>query len=80
MKKNISILLTITDFGHDGAKWCRIYEWLPGAKESTMRTISYDDARRMMWELKLAGAGKTLTPNWFDRHISTIDVWLFLPV
>lgn len=79
MKKYVSVTVSITDFGPECHKWCRVYEKLPG-EQMTERTISYDKARRMMWELKLAGAYKTTAVNPYDPHINTTDVRLYLPV
>ena len=80
MKEFFSILLSITDFGPEQTVWCRVYEWAPGESVSTVRNISHDEARRLMWEMKLAGAHKTTSINQFNPRIHTTDVRLDIQV
>lgn len=52
---------------------CTFWERLDGG-EMTSRKLTLDEARKMMWELKLAGAEKKMEINPYNPKISYREV------
>lgn len=52
---------------------CNYWERLDGG-EITQRRLSLAEAHRLMWELKLAGADKTIEVNPYNPKICFIEV------
>ena len=76
MAKEIYISVDITEynFGTD----CFLTQQVDDG-ELEMTRVDLDRARKLMWELKLAGGTKQVRINAFDRHIVTREVYIFLP-
>ena len=77
MAKEIYINVSITEFG-SGNIDCFLTQQVDD-EEMEMERIDLDRARKLMWELKLAGGTKTVHVNSLDRHIVSRDVYIFLP-
>jgi len=78
MKTEIWINVSITDYGN-GTIDCRYCESI-GDGPIEGKDISINDARRMMWELVLAGGQRSYHTNIFDRSIVSSEVYIFLPM
>ena len=78
MKDEIWMNISITYYGN-GTIDCRYYECIGNAPVE-MKKISLDDARRMMWELVLAGGKRSYRTNYLDRSIVSSEVYIFLPM
>lgn len=48
--------------------------------ELEITPINYDKARKLMWEMVLAGGIRRVHVNWFDHNIVTVDTYIFLPM
>lgn len=78
MKKEIWMNISITNYGNGNID-CRYYESI-GDAPVEMKKISLNDARRMMWELVLAGGVRSYRTNYLDRSIVSSEVYIFLPM
>ena len=78
MKKELWIDISITDFGNGTIEGC--YCECIGDGEIEMKTIPLDKAKRLIWELVLAGGVRHVRINQFDRHIVTAEAYIFLPI
>ena len=77
MNKEIYICVTITDYS-SGNTECFLNQSInDGPLE--MQRISLDKARKLMWELKLAGGTKHMSVNRYNPRITTRDTYIFLP-
>ena len=47
-------------------------------EEMEVHKLAKDKALKLMWELVLAGAKKTVQINQFDRHINRREAYIFL--
>lgn len=75
MKPNcvyMSVHITTYSYPH-WKPYCKFFQQIDG-EPMTSRTITLDEARRLMWELKLAGGYKTMHVNMFDSKISYRNV------
>ena len=77
MEKEIYISVRITDFGN-GSQTCALAQSVDdGPLESEY--ISLDKARKLMWELVLAGGKREVSISRLDRDIVTRSAYIFLP-
>ena len=72
----VYMAVDITTFNCNIEPRCYFFERLDGG-EVTNRELSLDEARKLMWELELAGGEKTITPSpysngWVTRRV---DYW-----
>ena len=77
MNKEIYISVSITDFGN-GRTECFLNQSV-NDEPLDMQPISLDKARKLMWELVLAGGKKSMKVNRFNHHITMKDAYIFLP-
>ena len=80
MKPNcvyMSVHITAYSYPH-WKPYCKFFQQING-EPMTSRTITLDEACRLMWELKLAGGRKTVRVNTLDRDIVSREVYIFLP-
>ena len=66
------------DYNKHGILNCNLCQQV-GDEEMTIEPLPLQDAKRMMWELKLAGGTHEVIVNRFDRYIVTTRTWLILP-
>ena len=78
MKNEIWVNVSITDYGN-GTIDCRYCERIGDAPIES-KGININDARRMMWELVLAGGQRNYRTNLFDRSIIYSEAYIFLPM
>ena len=77
MVKEIYMHVTITEYG-TGRISCRFTQSIDdGPLEIT--EITLDKARKLMWELVLAGGKREININRYDRDIVTRSAYIFLP-
>ena len=76
MEKEIYIDVSITEYGN-GKIDCVYAEQIDDEK-MTINFIDLDKARRMIWELVLAGGVRKVHVNQFDRHIISSEAYIFL--
>ena len=72
----IYISVSITEYGN-GYMDCTYAEQIDD-NPLTFEHISLDKARRMMWELVLAGGVRRVNINRLDRDIVTREAYIFL--
>lgn len=77
MTKEIYISVSITEYG-DGNMNCCLAQQVDD-DELEITKLELDNARKLMWELKLAGGCKTVRVNTLDRNIVSREVYIFLP-
>lgn len=77
MGNEIYMNVSITDYGN-GDIICKFSESI-NDEELRTKDITLDKARRLMWELKLAGGRKEVVINRYDRDIVTRSAYIFLP-
>lgn len=77
MAKEIYISVDITEYGN-GNMNCYLTQQVDDG-ELEMTKLELDHARKLMWELKLAGGHKTVRVNTLDRDIVSREVYIFLP-
>ena len=70
--------VSITYFGN-GTVEGRYYESI-GDNEIESKEIPLDTAKRLIWELVLAGGVRSVNINRFDRNIVTSQAYIFLPL
>lgn len=72
--KHIYMSLSITDYNSPflGTE-CRFWEAVDGG-EMTCRKLPLQEARKLMWELVLAGGEKKLSINYLNPKINTREV------
>lgn len=76
MKNQIYMNVSITYFGNGRIECC--YDESIDDAPITIRELDIDTARRMMWELVLAGGHRDININRYDRDIIHITTYLFL--
>ena len=76
MGNEIYMNVSITEYGN-GHIDCKFSESI-NDEELRTKDITLDKARRLMWELKLAGGRKEVVINRYDRDIVTRNVYIFL--
>ena len=76
MGNEIYMNIRITEYGN-GRIDCKFSESI-NDEELRTKDITLDKARRLMWELKLAGGRKEVIVNRYDRDIVTRSVYIFL--
>ena len=75
--KEIYISIRITEYGN-GTMTCVMNQSIDdGPIEIT--EISLEKARKLMWELVLAGGTREVSVNRYDRDIVTRSAYIFLP-
>jgi len=70
--------VSITYFGN-GHIDCRFVESIDD-EPIRMTELDLDKARRLMWELKLAGGIRRVNINRLDRDIVAVDTYIILPL
>ena len=73
----IYINIRITEYGNGNASCFLVQSVDDGPLEITPITI--DKARKLMWELVLAGGKREVSINRLDRDIVTRTAYIFLP-
>lgn len=73
----IYINISIIEYGN-GRMDC-LYTEQVNDEPMTIKPIDLDRARRLMWELVLAGGKRTVRVNRLDRSIVSRDAYIFLP-
>lgn len=63
----------ITYFDHGLDAYCSYYEAVDG-EEPIFRRLTLDEARKMAWELMLAGGTREYRTNYKCNHIHNVDV------
>lgn len=76
MGNEIYMNVSIAEYGN-GHIDCKFSESI-NDEELRTKDITLDKARRLMWELVLAGGRKELVINRYDRNIVTRNVYIFL--
>lgn len=72
--KHIYISLCISTYSNPKyAPDCTLYERVDDG-EMTSRKLSYNEARKMQWELVKAGATRAFVSNMFRNSIAHVDV------
>ena len=72
--KHIYMSLCISTYSNPRlAPDCTLYERVDNG-EMTSRKLSYNEARKMQWELVKAGATRTFVANMFNNAIANVDV------
>lgn len=66
------------DYNKHGILNCDLCQQV-GDEEITIKHLSPLEAKRMIWELKLAGGTHEVTVNRFDRYLVSTRTWLLLP-
>ena len=77
MKKEIYMHVTITEYG-TGRIDCRFTQSIDGSPLE-INEIPLEKARKLMWELVLAGGKREININRYDRDIVTRCAYIFLP-
>lgn len=77
MDNEIYMNVSITDFGNGNVK-CIFSESINDAPIK-LRYIDINKARKLMWELVLAGGKRSVRINSLDRDIVTSSAYIFLP-
>ena len=77
MEKEIYISIRITEYGN-GNSTCTITQSVDDGPLE-MQYISMEKARKLMWELVLAGGTRDVSINRLDRDIVTRSAYIFLP-
>ena len=77
MEKEIYISVRITEYGN-GKSTCTITQSVDDEPLKT-QYISMEKARKLMWELVLAGGTRDVSINRLDRDIVTRSAYIFLP-
>lgn len=72
----IYINISITEYGN-GNMDC-LYTEQVNDEPMTIKRIELDKARRLIWELVLAGGKRTVGINSYDRNIVRRDAYIFL--
>lgn len=75
--KEIYINIRITEYGN-GDMTCVMNQSIDGGPIEITK-ISLDKARKLMWELVLAGGTREININRYDRDIVTRNAYIFLP-
>lgn len=70
--------VSIVDFGN-GTVEGRYYECV-GDNEIETKELPLDKAKRLMWELVLAGGVRSVRVSRYDRHMVTSEAYIFLPI
>lgn len=73
----IYINISITEYSN-GKMDC-LYTEQVNDESMTIKPIDLDKARRLMWELVLAGGKRAVEINCYDRNIVRRDAYIFLP-
>lgn len=73
----IYINVQIVDYGNGNIR-CTLSQAVDDEPLDT-KIISLDKARKLMWELVLAGGVREVNINRFDRDIVTRGAYIFLP-
>lgn len=75
--KHIYMNVSITRYSYKGlAPDCTLFQKVDD-EEMTSTKLDYDTARRMMWELVLAGGEREVSTNYLNPGISTTQVTLW---
>ena len=77
MTKEIYISIRITEYGN-GHVTCTLTQSADGEPLET-QNISLNKARKLIWELVLAGGKHEVSINRLDRDIVTRSAYIFLP-
>lgn len=77
MAKEIYISIAITEYGNGNID-CIMAQQV-NDEEMTLEWLDLDHARKLMWELQLAGGKRNVRINCLDRHIVCREVYIFLP-
>lgn len=77
MNNEIYMNVSITYFGNRVE--CRYCEAI-GDEPLHIKTIELNKARRLIWELVLAGGQREVCINSRDRSIVRVDAGIFLPI
>lgn len=77
MAKEIYIAVDITEYGN-GSMNCYLTQQVDDG-ELEMTKLELDHARKLMWELVLAGGKKQVRINTLNRDIVSREVYIFLP-
>lgn len=77
MGNEIYMNVSITDFGN-GEVSCVFSESI-NDEPIKLNHIDINKARRLMWELVLAGGKRSVSVNSLDRDIVTSSAYIFLP-
>ena len=77
MGNEIYMKVTITDFGNGNIR-CVFSESI-NDEPIKLNYIDINKARKLMWELVLAGGKRSVSVNAFDRDIVTSGAYIFLP-
>lgn len=78
MKKELWMNVSIVDFGN-GKIEGRYYESV-GDNEIETKELPLDKAKRLMWELVLAGGVRSVHVSRYDRRMVTSEAYIFLPI
>lgn len=78
MKKELWMNVSIVDFGNGNIEG-RYYECV-GDNEIETKELPLDKAKRLMWELVLAGGVRSVRVSRYDRHMITSEAYIFLPI
>lgn len=70
--------VSIVDFGN-GKIEGRYYESI-GDNEIETKELPLDKAKRLMWELVLAGGVRSVRVSRYDRNMVTSEAYIFLPI
>lgn len=77
MDNEIYMNVSITDFGNGNVR-CVFSESI-NDEPIKLSYIDINKARKLMWELVLAGGRRSVDVNMYDRHITTSGAYIFLP-
>lgn len=78
MKKELWMNVSIVDFGN-GKIEGRYYESVSDNEIAT-KELPLNKAKRLMWELVLAGGVRSVRVSRYDRHMVTSEAYIFLPI
>jgi len=73
------IYINISIIEYNNGKIDCMYTEQVNDEPMTIKPIDLDRARRLMWELVLAGGKKTVEINRYDRNIVRRDAYIILP-
>lgn len=76
--KEIYMSVSIVDFGN-GHITCRFCEAI-GDEPIRIKELELNKARRLMWELVLAGGKRSVQVNTLDHTIISSGAYIFLPI
>lgn len=77
MEREIWICIEI-DYNKDGVYNCSLAQQV-GDEEMTIDKLDLLKAKKMMWELVLAGGTHEVRVNRFDRHLIHTQAYIFMP-